>query len=43
VVTNEVVNGQERLVALDQKRVYAYGKNTFLGHLVLHLSIGQAY
>lgn len=43
VVTNEVVNGQQKLVALTTKRDYAYGKNTFLGHLVLHLSIGQAY
>jgi outer membrane protein insertion porin family len=43
VVTNEIVNGQQKLVALDTKRNYADGKNTFLGHLVLHLSIGQAY
>lgn len=43
VVTNEVVDGQQKLVALDTPRNYAYGKNTFLGHLVLHLSIGQAY
>jgi outer membrane protein insertion porin family/translocation and assembly module TamA len=43
VVTNEVVNGQQKLVALETPRNYAYGKNTFLGHLVLHLSIGQAY
>jgi hypothetical protein len=43
VITDEIVNGQQKLIALPSKRLYAYGKNTFLGHLVLHLSIGQAY
>ena len=43
VITNETVNGQQKLVALDTKRRFAEGRNTFLGHLVLHLSIGQAY
>lgn len=43
VVTNELINGQQKLVALPTRRLYTYGKNTFLGHLVLHLSIGQAY
>ena len=43
VITSQKVNGEDRLVALDQKRTFAEGRNTFLGHLVLHLSIGQAY
>jgi outer membrane protein assembly factor BamA len=43
VITNEVVNGQDKLVALQTERAYMQGKNTFLGRLVLHLSIGQAY
>jgi hypothetical protein len=43
VVTDDGTGPNARLVALDAKRTYAYGKNTFLGHLVLHLSIGQAY
>lgn len=43
VVTNERVNGQDKLVALESERTYVSGKNTFLGRLVLHLSIGQAY
>ena len=43
VVTNVLVNGQNVLVGLNTKRNYQYGRNTFLGHLVLHLSIGQAY
>ena len=43
VVTNDIVNGVPRLVALQQQRTWTQGRNTFLGHLVLHLSIGQAY
>jgi outer membrane protein insertion porin family/translocation and assembly module TamA len=43
VVTNERVNGEDKLVALESERTYVSGKNTFLGRLVLHLSIGQAY
>jgi len=43
VVTNTLLNGQSKLVALETLRTYTQGKNTFLGHLVLHLSIGQAY
>jgi outer membrane protein insertion porin family/translocation and assembly module TamA len=43
VITNETVNGVPRLVALEAQRTYMEGKNTFLGRLVLHLSIGQAY
>jgi hypothetical protein len=43
VVTNDVVNGVPKLVALQQQRSWTDGRNTFLGHLVLHLSIGQAY
>jgi len=43
VVTNDFVNGVPKLVALQQQRTWTDGKNTFLGHLVLHLSIGQAY
>ena|SRR5438105_1699075 len=43
VVTNTVVNGVPKLVALQSERAFTEGRNTFLGHLVLHLSIGQAY
>ena len=43
VVTNTKVNGEDKLVALQTTRTYMSGKNTFLGRLVLHLSIGQAY
>lgn len=43
VVTNLKVNGEDKLVALPTPRTYMSGKNTFLGRLVLHLSIGQAY
>jgi outer membrane protein assembly factor BamA len=43
VVTNDLVNGVPKLVSLQTQRVFTEGKNTFLGHLVLHLSIGQAY
>lgn len=43
VVTNDIVNGVPKLVTLQTERVFMEGKNTFLGHLVLHLSIGQAY
>jgi outer membrane protein insertion porin family/translocation and assembly module TamA len=43
VVTDDGTGPNAKLVALDARRTYAYGKNTFLGHLVLHLSIGQAY
>jgi outer membrane protein assembly factor BamA len=43
VVTNMKVNGQDKLVALETERSYTSGRNTFLGRLVLHLSIGQAY
>jgi hypothetical protein len=38
-----LTNDSGHLVALTTKRTYTSGKNTFLGHLVLHLSIGQAY
>lgn len=40
VVTNTPEN---KLVALESLRTYESGRNTFLGRLVLHLSIGQAY
>lgn len=43
VVTNTKVGGEDKLVALQTARTYTSGKNTFLGRLVLHLSIGQAY
>lgn len=43
VVTNDVVNGLPKLVSLQSERTFSEGRNTFLGHLVLHLSIGQAY
>ncbi|HEY2376545.1 MAG TPA: BamA/TamA family outer membrane protein [Gemmatimonadaceae bacterium] len=43
VVTNDIVNGVPKLVALQSDRTWTEGRNTFLGHLVLHLSIGQAY
>jgi outer membrane protein insertion porin family/translocation and assembly module TamA len=43
VITDEVVNGVQKLVALPTERTYMQGKNNFLGRLVLHLSIGQAY
>lgn len=43
VVTNDLVNGVPKLVALQQTRTWTEGRNTFLGHLVLHLSIGQPY
>ena len=44
VVTNLAASkAADRLVALEQPRTYMEGKNTFLGRLVLHLSIGQAY
>jgi outer membrane protein assembly factor BamA len=43
VVTNATVNGKPKLVALDSEREFTQGRNTFLGRLVLHLSIGQAY
>jgi hypothetical protein len=40
VVTNKP---DGTLVALGTLRDYTQGRNTFIGHLVLHLSIGQAY
>ena len=43
VVTNGIVNGVPKLVSLQSERTFTDGRNTFLGHLVLHLSIGQAY
>lgn len=43
VVTDDGSLTNPKLVALQTRRLYTYGKNTFLGHLVLHLSIGQAY
>jgi hypothetical protein len=46
VVTEDVVNGQTRLVTLDQKRVYhpvRGGFNGVLDRLTLHLSIGEAF
>jgi hypothetical protein len=43
VVTNTLINGQDKLVALETLRTYSQGKNGLLGHLALHLSIGQAY
>ena len=43
VVTNDLVNGAPKLVTLQQQRTWTEGHNTFLGHLVLHLSIGQAF
>ena len=43
VVTNAVINGVTQLVSLQRERTFTDGRNTFLGHLVLHLSIGQAY
>ena len=43
VVTNTGAADGDKLVALETPRTYLSGKNTFLGRLVLHLSIGQAY
>jgi outer membrane protein assembly factor BamA len=43
VITNTTINGQPKLVALETERTYMSGRNTFLGRLVLHLSIGQAF
>jgi outer membrane protein insertion porin family len=46
VVTEAVVNGQSRLVTLDQRRVYhpvRGGFNGVLDRLTLHLSIGEAF
>ena len=46
VVTEDVVNGQTKLVTLDQKRVYhpvRGGFNGVLDRLTLHLSIGEAF
>ena len=43
VVTNAGGANGDKLVALETPRTYESGKNTFLGRLVLHLSIGQAY
>ena len=43
VVTDTKINGEDKLVGLPTPRTYTSGKNTFLGRLVLHLSIGQAY
>ena len=44
VVTNAIVNGVPKLVALESDRTFSESsRNTFLSHLVLHLSIGQAY
>ena len=46
VVTESVVNGQSRLVTLDQRRSYhpvRSGFNGVLDRLTLHLSIGEAF
>ncbi|HEY3113110.1 MAG TPA: BamA/TamA family outer membrane protein [Gemmatimonadaceae bacterium] len=44
VVTENVVNGQKTLVRLQQRRTYApYKQGGFLGRMVLHLSIGEAF
>ena len=43
VVTNARINGEDKLVGLPTPRTYMSGRNTILGRLVLHLSIGQAY
>ena len=46
VITEDVVNGQTKLVTLDQKRVYhpfRSGFNGVLDRLTLHLSIGEAF
>jgi outer membrane protein assembly factor BamA len=42
VVTETTVNGERKLVTLDQRRVYSPGKKIF-DRLVLHLSIGEAF
>lgn len=46
VVTEAVVNGETRLVTLDERRVYHPVRSGFRGVLdrvILHLSIGEAY
>ena len=44
VVTNDIVQRcAEAGGSATTERTYGPGRNTFLGHLVLHLSIGQAY
>jgi outer membrane protein insertion porin family len=46
VVTEAVVNGEKKLVTLDEKRVYhpvRSGFNGVLDRIVLHLSIGEAF
>jgi outer membrane protein insertion porin family/translocation and assembly module TamA len=46
VVTEGVVNGEKRLVTLDQRRVYRPVRGGFAGFLdrvTLHLSIGEAF
>jgi hypothetical protein len=42
VVTENVVNGQKRLVTLQQPRVYSPARG-ILSRMVLHLSIGEAF
>jgi hypothetical protein len=42
VVTENVVNGQKRLVTLQQHRVYTPARS-ILRRMVLHLSIGEAF
>jgi hypothetical protein len=46
VVTEAIVNGEKRLVTLDQRRVYHPVRGGFAGFLdrvTLHLSIGEAF
>lgn len=44
VVTEEIVNGERKLVTLSERRTYApSGRGGLLNRLTLHLSIGEAY
>jgi len=46
VVTEDIVNGEKKLVTLEQRRVYhpvRTGFNGVLDRMVLHLSIGEAF
>ncbi len=46
VISEEIVNGERRLVRLDTRREYAVSRGGFMGvldRMVLHLSIGEAF
>jgi outer membrane protein insertion porin family/translocation and assembly module TamA len=43
VVTEELINGQRKIVALQTPRAYGGETKTILSRLVLHFSIGQAF